>query len=172
MCCCIRTQGGAWVLLGTAKATLPSYRLQVPFRPSTRFPFHLHMHSEQQRLFSMASPYDKYGNVDSKADYVGQPPGGDGPNADVSPSAKIDEYRGDHQSYAMGGGSKGTDIQGPDQGEDHTRQPPPEFSHYQPDFFVKSDGEVISHDPHLNSDGKLLGTSAAWRLRLRLDWSR
>ncbi|KAH9486958.1 hypothetical protein JR316_0001024 [Psilocybe cubensis] len=34
--------------------------------------------------------------------------------------------------------------------------PPPPFAPYEPEFFVKSDGEVISHDHHLNEDGEAL----------------
>lgn len=33
--------------------------------------------------------------------------------------------------------------------------PPPVFSHYEADFFTVGDGDIVSHDPHLNTDGML-----------------
>lgn len=35
-------------------------------------------------------------------------------------------------------------------------EPPPEFTPYEAEFFQGSYGEVISHDLHLNEDGKSL----------------
>ena len=32
-------------------------------------------------------------------------------------------------------------------------EPPPDFTPYEAEFFETSDGNVISHDPHLNEDG-------------------
>lgn len=32
-------------------------------------------------------------------------------------------------------------------------EPPPEFSPYQADYFETGNGDVVSHDPHLNTDG-------------------
>lgn len=35
-------------------------------------------------------------------------------------------------------------------------EPPPEFTPYEAEHFTGSYGEIISHDPHLNQDGKLI----------------
>ncbi|KAF8078649.1 hypothetical protein FPV67DRAFT_1571623 [Lyophyllum atratum] len=35
-------------------------------------------------------------------------------------------------------------------------QPPPEFALYDADYFETSSGDIVSHDPHLNSDGEAL----------------
>jgi hypothetical protein len=32
-------------------------------------------------------------------------------------------------------------------------QPPPEFSPYRADYFEVGNGDIVSHDPHLNTDG-------------------
>ena len=34
--------------------------------------------------------------------------------------------------------------------------PPPEFTHYEAEHFEVGYSDVVSHDPHLNSDGKFL----------------
>lgn len=31
--------------------------------------------------------------------------------------------------------------------------PPPPFEPYNADFFETDDGDIVSHDPHLNTDG-------------------
>ncbi|THH21559.1 hypothetical protein EW146_g33 [Bondarzewia mesenterica] len=36
------------------------------------------------------------------------------------------------------------------------QEPPPDFTPYDAEFFVSSDGSIISHDPHLNEDGEAL----------------
>jgi hypothetical protein len=38
---------------------------------------------------------------------------------------------------------------------DPETEPPPPFTPYEAEFFVDKNGNVISHDPHLNEDGKL-----------------
>lgn len=44
--------------------------------------------------------------------------------------------------------------------------PPPPFTPYQPEFYYNSHGDLISHDHHLNEDGKywvsLAGRSQAY----------
>lgn len=32
-------------------------------------------------------------------------------------------------------------------------EPPPEFTYYDAQHWVKSNGDIVSHDPHLNEDG-------------------
>ena len=32
-------------------------------------------------------------------------------------------------------------------------EPPPDFAHYDADHFEVRNGDVVSHDPHLNTDG-------------------
>lgn len=46
--------------------------------------------------------------------------------------------------------NEGTDAVFPQGGE----EPPPSFTPYKAEYFVAKDGNVISHDPHLNQDGK------------------
>lgn len=38
---------------------------------------------------------------------------------------------------------------------------PPEFSHYSADYFTVGGGDVVSHDPHLNTDGRFLACATA-----------
>lgn len=38
-------------------------------------------------------------------------------------------------------------------------EPPPAFAPYQPEFYYNSHGDLISHDHHLNQDGKALTSS-------------
>jgi len=35
-------------------------------------------------------------------------------------------------------------------------EPPPPFTAYEAEYMETDDGDIISHDPHLNQDGKRL----------------
>ena len=37
---------------------------------------------------------------------------------------------------------------------------PPEFALYDADYFETSNGDIVSHDPHLNSDGRSVSIPA------------
>lgn len=39
----------------------------------------------------------------------------------------------------------------------HSAGPPPEFAPYEAEYFEVGYNDVVSHDPHLNSDGACLG---------------
>ena len=43
---------------------------------------------------------------------------------------------------------------GPDNAPLH---PPPEYAHYEPEYFTKGNSNIVSYDPHLNSDGSFFG---------------
>ncbi|ESK96142.1 hypothetical protein Moror_7283 [Moniliophthora roreri MCA 2997] len=38
----------------------------------------------------------------------------------------------------------------------HPEEPPPEFAPYEAEYFTTSSGNIVSHDPHLNTDGEAL----------------
>ena len=41
-------------------------------------------------------------------------------------------------------------------------QPPPEYTHYEPEYFIKDNSNIVSHDPHLNSDGSFFFSFLAY----------
>ena len=49
----------------------------------------------------------------------------------------------------------GDDVVYPHYGEEH----PPEFMPYETESFTNGDGDIVSHDPHLNEDGSFVLTT-------------
>jgi len=65
----------------------------------------------------------------------------------VSPPAISERSSG---GIALNAELDGNDIYVPSGGE---ASPPPEFTPYEAEFFVEDDGDIVSHDQHLNEDG-------------------
>lgn len=42
-----------------------------------------------------------------------------------------------------------------DENDSSSSDPPPPFAPYKPEFYYNSHGDLISHDHHLNQDGKV-----------------
>lgn len=47
---------------------------------------------------------------------------------------------------------EGIDFLVPEGGE----EPPPEFTPYEAEYFATSNGDIVSHDKHLNEDGRYI----------------